>query len=846
MKTPAIILALALFAPADAASLRGRRRLADNLDLPKLLDEGKKGHIGSKISFKLDKDHKVVARGHPADLAAKKAFGLDMWYETKCAHETSDKKKVAGATLKKLKHFLDSEDHDGVAYIEPELEHKLMREMDDPMIGDQTHYDGINLKGAWDTTTGNPNVVVQVIDSGVDMSHPDLQNNIWKNPGEICGNGVDDDNNGYVDDCHGYNFADDEGTNLVSSDSHGSHCGGTIAADSNNGVGVAGVAGGDGSPNSGAKLMIAVVFSDASIYGFAEALVYGANNGAQISSNSWGYLSPGAYDQAELDAIDYYNSKDGLVVFAAGNGGTDEDWYPAYHDGAIAVAATDDHGDPAGFTCYGDWIDISAPGVWVLSTGLGDQYEFMSGTSMACPHVSGVLALGKSVNMAASRDELLKCMADTAKDIGSGDYAGKLGAGLVDAEAFVECAANGAPSARPTISPAPTTAAPSLKPTISPAPTPDCGCNQQLVVNFVADAFPQENSVELKALELPRGCVDEGVVKVDFAELEAGGKKDVVLSEQICAGVTYEFKFLDSFGDGLCCGEGNGGFDGSYKLVLEGEKIHEGAEFGKEDIFKFTPGGEGGDGGGDDPIGDDPIGDDPIGDDPTMPPVADDPNMPPEEDDPADDESANCECVGNSDSMGSEVCTAFVTEYSCDLAPYDCSWKCDDGSNGDDGGEEGDDFAMPSSAPTAAASDAPTTKASDAPTAKPSHAPTAKPEEDDETPTMKVSTVYNAKSHKKVGKIAIFSWEAEPVDFTEDYEPETYAGIFRIEVRYDNNLAEYETLTEQIVTEGTDGKYYFVMPEAACKKKVQVRVTGLGPDGQETAAKQSKFKKLKC
>jgi len=956
MKTPAIILALALFAPADAASLRGRRRLADNLDMHKLLDEGKKGHIGAKISFKLDKDHKVVARGHPADLAAKvakkldcgppsrkfrdagkheasqKAFGLDLWYETKCSHETSDKKKVAGATLEKLKHFLDSEDHDGVAYVEPELEHKLMREMDDPMISDQTHYDGINLKGAWDTTTGNPNVVVQVIDSGVDMSHPDLQNNIWKNPGEICGNGVDDDNNGYVDDCHGYNFADDTGTDLMGNHWHGTHCGGTIAADTNNGKGVAGVAGGDGSPNSGAKLMIAVVFSDDWIGGFAEALVYGANNGAQISSNSWGYLSPGAYDQAELDAIDYYNSKDGLVVFAAGNGGTDADWYPAYHDGAIAVAATDDRGDPAGFTCYGDWIDISAPGIWVLSTGLGDEYEFMDGTSMACPHVSGVLALGKSVNMAASRDELLKCMADTAKDIGTGAYAGKLGAGLVDAEAFVKCAANGAPSARPTISPAPTTAAPSNKPTISPAPTPDCGCNQKLEVKFVADAFPQENTYEFKALELPRGCVDEGLVKGGFGELEAGGKTDVVVSEQVCPGVTYEFKMKDSFGDGMCCGEGNGGFDGSYELVLEGEKIHKGAEFGQEDVFKFTPGGEGGDGGGDDPIGDDPTMP-PEGDDPNMPPEGDDPTMPPEGDDPnmppGDDESAKCECVGSSDSMDSDMCGTFVTEFSCDEASYDCAWACDDGNDGDagddggedgdagdewtlpptpkNGGEDGDDFTMPPEDDMPPVGDDPMPPIGDDPETPPDGDDTMPPEddegwfEDDETedekesfPAMQVTEVYKALSNKKIGKLAIFSWEAEEVDSEEDYsygewrklagknkkdkkkgksgcpkgkagkacrkaekegknweyyygdyEPEIYAGNFRLEIRYGKN-AEYEMLTEQVVAESTDGKYYFVMPEAACQQKVQVRVTGLGPDGDETEAVESRAKKLKC
>jgi len=827
MKTPAIILALALFAPADAASLRGRRRLADNLDMHKLLDEGKKGHIGAKISFKLDKDHKVVARGHPADLAAKvakkldcgppsrkfrdagkheasqKAFGLDLWYETKCSHETSDKKKVAGATLEKLKHFLDSEDHDGVAYVEPELEHKLMREMDDPMISDQTHYDGINLKGAWDTTTGNPNVVVQVIDSGVDMSHPDLQNNIWKNPGEICGNGVDDDNNGYVDDCHGYNFADDTGTDLMGNHWHGTHCGGTIAADTNNGKGVAGVAGGDGSPNSGAKLMIGVTFGDYSVGGFAEALVYGANNGAQISSNSWGYMQSGIYDQAELDAIDYYNSKDGLVVFAAGNDADDGDWYPAYYDGAIAVAATDNNGVAAGFTCYGDWIDISAPGVGIYST-MADEgnyyssgdYGYSDGTSMACPHVAGVLALGKSVNMAADRRHLLQCMADTAMDTdgaNSGTYAGKLGAGLVNAEAFVECAANGAPSKSPTVSPAPTTAAPTPRPTISPAPTPDCGCNQQLIFHLKTDLYPGETTYEFKALDAPDGCVDEGVLKGGPYE-EGSHKYDVVVSEQVCVGVTYEFKVLDLFGDGMCCGHGEGGFE----LALEGTTIHTGGQFGGEDVFEFTSSADGVEAG------------------PTPAPVS-----------------------GGGDD--------------------EWNWDDDFWNDGDDWGWADDDF-----------------------------------EDEDALPTMQVTEVYKALADKKIGKLAIFSWEAEEVDSEEDYsygewrklagknkkdkkkgksgcpkgkagkacrkaekegknweyyygdyEPEIYAGNFRLEIRYGKN-AEYEMLTEQVVAESTDGKYYFVMPEAACQQKVQVRVTGLGPDGDETEAVESRAKKLKC
>ncbi|KAH8063075.1 serine-type endopeptidase [Aureococcus anophagefferens] len=579
------------------------------------------------------------------------------------------------------------------------------------------------------------------------MEHPDLQNNIWKNPGEICGNGVDDDDNGYVDDCHGCNFADDTGTDLMGNHWHGTHCGGTIAADTNNGKGVAGVAGGDGSPNSGAKLMIGVTFGDYSVGGFAEALVYGANNGAQISSNSWGYMQSGIYDQAELDAIDYYNSKDGLVVFAAGNDADDGDWYPAYYDGAIAVAATDNDGVAAGFTCYGDWIDISAPG----------------------------------------------CMADTAMDtdgVNSGTYAGKLGAGLVNAEAFVECAANGAPSKSPTVSPAPTTAAPSLRPTISPAPTPDCGCHHDVLVRVRTDWFPHEASWTFESVDAPDACEDLQTKGGPWEESET--TYSAYATQHACEGVDYKFVMLDSFGDGLCCSNGEGGFE----LELDGEVIHSGGQFMTDDVFKFK------------------ISADGVETNPTPAPVS-----------------------GGGDD----------------------EWNWDDDFWNDDWGWYDDDF-----------------------------------EDEDALPTMQVTEVYKALAHKKIGKLAIFSWEAEEVDsdydysygewrklagknkkdkkkgksgcpkgkagkacrkaekegknweyYYGDYEPEIYAGNFRLEIRYGKN-AEYEMLTEQVVAESTDGKYYFVMPEAACKQKVQVRVTGLGPDGYETEAVESKAKKLKC
>ena len=251
------------------------------------------------------------------------AAGLDLWYQVTC----SDEAAASGQTWSKLEAFLAKDDaiHEGVAYVEPALAVKLSQAVpwpsprpttptyapttpapttpapttsrpttltgvpNDPLFSSQSHYSSIALEAAWEITTGSPSAVVQVLDTGLDMAHEDLQNNIWQNPGETdCSNGLDDDGNGFVDDCHGYNHADGTGTDLLGDGSHGSHCAGTIAADSNNGIGVAGVAGGDGTPGSGASLMISVGFGSTFTGGFAEALVYGADNGAQVSSNSSG------------------------------------------------------------------------------------------------------------------------------------------------------------------------------------------------------------------------------------------------------------------------------------------------------------------------------------------------------------------------------------------------------------------------------------------------------------------------------------------------------------------------------------------------------------------------------
>jgi len=536
--TTILALAASLALAATDGEQPARRRLRDTVDLTRVHEKAEAEALTGALSFKLDaaaaKKGGADALAHRvADLIecskAERTFrhagiheakhvakGLDLWYSVKCADGAQDRAAASTKAAAKLHAYLDrsDEDHEGVQLIEPALVHlqynssNSSRATDDPYYQYQSgHYDAVNLATAWDTTMGNSEIVVQVIDTGLDLDHEDLQMNIWKNTqphpttGETewpdnCNDGVDNDGNGFVDDCHGYNHAEDSAGdassgNYLGAGSHGSHCGGTIAADNNNGIGGAGVAGGDGTEDSGVKLMVSVVFGATWTDGFAEALVYGADNGARVSSNSWGYIYPGDFEQSVLDAIDYYTDSEddggqgieGAVVFAAGNDNSNADYYPAYYDKTIAVAATDNSGNRAYFSNYGDWIDISAPGMSIYSTVVGG-YDWYDGTSMACPHVAGILALCLSANPGLGRQDVLDMLYDTA-----GPLTADLGAGMADAGAFVAQCANGAPTMQPTVSLAPTTAMPTFKPTMSLAPTASCVCDQKLELTVVTDWY---------------------------------------------------------------------------------------------------------------------------------------------------------------------------------------------------------------------------------------------------------------------------------------------------------------------------------------------------------------------
>ena len=366
----------------------------------------------------------------------------------------------------------------------------------DPLLAKQWHYynDGsisprakkgadCNLKPVWEKyTTGKSNVIVAVVDGGIDITHEDLVDNLYINEKEKNGQaGVDDDGNGFVDDVYGYNFVEAKdvvgGTIQPDNDGHGTHVAGTVAARNNNGKGVAGVAGGNGTPDSGVRLMSCQIFRGKDEQGDAAAAIkYAADNGAVICQNSWGYSSTsGVTTMPKLlkEAVDYFikmagcdengqqraNSpmKGGVVVFAAGNENKEFAAYPACYPPAVSVSAMAWNFAKASFSNYARWITIMAPGGdqdtfgtegGILSTvpksKVPSGYAYFQGTSMACPHVSGIAALIASYfgRQGFTNDELKSRLITAYRPFNIDElnpaYKGKLGKGYIDAEAAFE------------------------------------------------------------------------------------------------------------------------------------------------------------------------------------------------------------------------------------------------------------------------------------------------------------------------------------------------------------------------------------------------------------------------
>ena len=349
---------------------------------------------------------------------------------------------------------------------------------DDPGLPKQWHYnnDGsgtkwvegsdINLFEAWEVTAGDPSVIVAVTDHGVEYDHPDLAGNMWVNEAELNGTpGVDDDNNGYVDDIYGWNVILDSGT--INPGTHATHVAGTVAAVNNNGIGVCGVAGGTGN-GDGARIMSLAIFdsTSANAGSYPDAYAYAADNGAVISQNSWGYTSGVAMPQDVSDALDYFIAnagvdengnqtgpmKGGLLVFAAGNEGTPSARMPAADPRTLCVTAMCSDYTRPNYANYSDDVDIFAPGGAdgndrnysdadrVYSTDLDGGYSYKWGTSMACPHVSGIAALviahygvgHPGFTVEECREILLRSYRSVSEYV-EPKYDGKLGVGLADA-----------------------------------------------------------------------------------------------------------------------------------------------------------------------------------------------------------------------------------------------------------------------------------------------------------------------------------------------------------------------------------------------------------------------------
>ena len=334
----------------------------------------------------------------------------------------------------------------GVQFAQPDYRVTVGRAADDPSLGSLWGLNAIGAPEAWNTGTGTGQTVVAVIDSGVQYNHPDLAANMWRNPGEVPGNGRDDDGNGFKDDVYGYDFVNNDG-NPTDDHGHGTHIAGTIGAVGDNGVGVAGV-------GWNIKIM-ALKFLDSSGSGYTSdavrALNYAVARGAKVVNASFG---GGGYDPALATAINNARAKGVIVVAAAGNDGTDNDANPVYPanypgDNLVTVAATDRNDRLASFSNYGrTTVDIAAPGSGIYSTLPNGRYGSYSGTSMATPHVAGALALVWDAHPTWNYRQVIASILNTADRMSS--LTGKVATGRLNvAKAIVYNSGGSTPTPTP-------------------------------------------------------------------------------------------------------------------------------------------------------------------------------------------------------------------------------------------------------------------------------------------------------------------------------------------------------------------------------------------------------------
>lgn len=355
----------------------------------------------------------------------------------------------------------------------------------------------VNVRDAWRVATGDPSIIVAVLDDGVKYTHPDLAANIWVNQGEIEGTGKDDDGNGYIDDVHGLNFTLNNGKggpiDWKSGDSgHGTHVAGLVGAVNNNGVGISSIAGGTGN-GDGIRIMCCQImsgYSTGTTQAYVNAIRYAADNGASVLQCSWGeptgqFLSDAQYARGQgvmLAALEYfldpgdskkYNSgviTDGnIIVFSAGNDWSPTPAYPGAYHKFVCVSSIAQDNLPSWFTNYGRGVNIAAPGgdsnlgITILSTlpsevknAAGQDYGYIQGTSQATPQVSSTVALGlsyaKKLGKKFTRDEFVSMLLTSVDDLDNrltgtktsgsrimklDEYKGNMGTGSLDVWKFM-------------------------------------------------------------------------------------------------------------------------------------------------------------------------------------------------------------------------------------------------------------------------------------------------------------------------------------------------------------------------------------------------------------------------
>ncbi len=330
-----------------------------------------------------------------------------------------------------------------VEYAEPLPQEHLEFIPNDSLLDDQYYLNKIKVFDAWDSIKVDSNIVIGIVDTGVDYNHEDLKDKIWVNLGESGNdkngndkrtNGIDDDDNGFIDDWRGWDFVSSENPAVGDNDPHpghihGTHVAGVTAAMTNNKIGIAGIA-------RGAKILPVKIGDDnpfsTSVSNSYEGILYAATMGADVINCSWGSESR---SEAEMEVLSTATSLGSLIIAAAGNNGDYTPFFPASHKDVVSVAAVNIDDIKAGFSNYHPTVDISAPGVDILSSIPGNSYEYLDGTSMASPVVTGVAALVKSRFPDYSPMQLKEQLKASSDNIDTLNpyFIGQIGRGRIDA-----------------------------------------------------------------------------------------------------------------------------------------------------------------------------------------------------------------------------------------------------------------------------------------------------------------------------------------------------------------------------------------------------------------------------